>query len=95
LISPDELATERISALNPNVCAIIFPISMGIGACIVGRRNHSTWQTPHKKPRGKELSPQQKAQNKEFSSTRRIFVEHTIRLVRIFRIAFIAISSPS
>ena len=44
-------------------------------------------QTPHKKPRGKELTPQQKAQNKEFSSTRRIFVEHTIRLVRIFRIA--------
>lgn len=44
-------------------------------------------QTPHKKPRGKELTPQQKAQNKEFSSTRRIFVEHMIRLVRIFRIA--------
>lgn len=44
-------------------------------------------QTPHKKPRGKELTPQQKAQNKEFSSTRRIFVEHVIRLARIFRIA--------
>ena len=44
-------------------------------------------QTPHKKPRGKELNPQQKAQNKEFSSTRRIFVEHVIRLARIFRIA--------
>ncbi|WP_261891574.1 transposase [Acaryochloris marina] len=44
-------------------------------------------QTPHKKPRGKELTPKQKAQNKKFSSTRRIFVEHTIRLVRIFRVA--------
>lgn len=44
-------------------------------------------QTPHKKPRGKELTEQQKAQNKEFSSTRRIFVEHVIRLLRIFRIA--------
>ncbi|NJR56006.1 MAG: IS5/IS1182 family transposase, partial [Acaryochloris sp. CRU_2_0] len=44
-------------------------------------------QTPHKKPRGKELTPQQKAQNKEFSSTRRIFVEHMIPLVRIFRVA--------
>lgn len=43
-------------------------------------------QTPHKKPRGKELTPQQKAENKEFSSTRRIFVEHVIRLLRIFRI---------
>lgn len=44
-------------------------------------------QTPHQKPRGKELTPQQKAQNKEFSSTRRIFVEHVIRVVRIFRVA--------
>lgn len=44
-------------------------------------------QTPHKKPRGKELTPQQKAENKEFSSTRRIFVEHIIRLLRIFRVA--------
>jgi hypothetical protein len=44
-------------------------------------------QTPHKKPPGQDLTPQQKAENKEFSSTRRIFVEHMIRLVRIFRIA--------
>lgn len=44
-------------------------------------------QTPHKKPRGKELTPQQKADNREFSSTRRIFGEHVIRLLRIFRIA--------
>jgi len=44
-------------------------------------------QTPHKKPRGQELTPQQKAENKEFSSTRRIFVEHVIRLLRIFRVA--------
>jgi hypothetical protein len=43
-------------------------------------------QTPHKKPRSKELTPQQKVENKEFSSTRRIFVEHVIRLLRIFRI---------
>lgn len=44
-------------------------------------------QTPHKKPRGKELTPQQKVENKEFSSTGRIFVEHVIRLLRIFRVA--------
>lgn len=43
-------------------------------------------QTPHKKPKGGELSAQQKQVNKEFSSTRRIFVEHVIRLLRIFRI---------
>lgn len=43
--------------------------------------------TPHKKPRGKELTAEQKAENKEFSSTRRIFIEHVIRLLRIFRVA--------
>jgi hypothetical protein len=44
-------------------------------------------QTPHKKPKGKALTSQQQAENREFSSTRRIFVEHVIRLLRIFRIA--------
>ncbi|MBW4630707.1 MAG: transposase family protein [Iphinoe sp. HA4291-MV1] len=42
--------------------------------------------TPHKKPRKRELTANQKAENKEFSS-QRIFVEHVIRLVKIFQIA--------
>lgn len=42
--------------------------------------------TPHKKPRLGELTTNQKAENKEFSS-KRIFVEHVIRLVKIFQIA--------
>lgn len=42
--------------------------------------------TPHKKPRKGELTAQQKAENKVFSS-QRIFVEHVIRLVKIFRVA--------
>lgn len=42
--------------------------------------------TPHKKPRNRELSLQQKAENKVFSS-QRIYVEHLIRLLKIFRIA--------
>ncbi|MEP0892003.1 transposase family protein [Leptolyngbya sp. PL-A3] len=33
------------------------------------------------------MTVEQKAENKEFSSTRRIFVEHVIRLLRIFRVA--------
>jgi hypothetical protein len=44
-------------------------------------------QTPHKKPRGGELTKEQKEENKKLSSTRRIFVEHVIRLLRIFRVA--------
>ncbi|TFI51245.1 IS5/IS1182 family transposase [Mastigocladus laminosus UU774] len=41
--------------------------------------------TPIKKPRNRELTTEQKEQNKEFSANR-IFVEHRIRLVKIFRV---------
>lgn len=42
--------------------------------------------TPHKKPRNGELTAEQKAENKVFSSNR-IFVEHIIRVIKIFRVA--------
>ncbi len=42
--------------------------------------------TPQKKPRKGKLTAEQKAENKKLSS-KRIFVEHVIRLVKIFRIA--------
>nr|ADO19029.1 hypothetical protein Nfla_2602 [Nostoc flagelliforme str. Sunitezuoqi] len=41
--------------------------------------------TPIKKPRNRELTTEQKSQNKEFSA-KRIFVEHRIRSVKIFRV---------
>jgi DDE superfamily endonuclease/Helix-turn-helix of DDE superfamily endonuclease len=41
---------------------------------------------PQKKPRGKELTDLQKEVNKEISSER-IYVEHVIRLIKIFRAA--------
>jgi hypothetical protein len=41
---------------------------------------------PYKKPRKGELASEQKALNKELSSNA-IFVEHVIRLVKIFRVA--------
>ncbi len=43
-------------------------------------------RTPHKKAKKRELTEQQKAENKVLSS-QRIFVEHIIRLLKIFRIA--------
>ena len=43
-------------------------------------------KTPHKKPKKQELNSEQKAINKELASER-IFVEHLIRLVKIFRVA--------
>lgn len=49
----------------------------------VGGKNIAT---PHKKPRNRELTVEQKAENKVFSS-QRIFVEHMIRLLKTFRIA--------
>ncbi|MEG4944715.1 transposase family protein [Microcoleus sp. F4-D5] len=42
--------------------------------------------TPHKKPNKGELSDQQKQENKEFLANR-IYVEHMIRLLKIFRVA--------
>ena len=43
-------------------------------------------KTPYKKPKEQELTPEQKTRNKELASER-IFVEHLIRLVKIFRVA--------
>ncbi|EGJ30439.1 MULTISPECIES: DDE endonuclease [Moorena] len=43
-------------------------------------------KTPHKKPKNGELTSQEKKYNKLLSSNR-IFVEHVIRLVKIFKIA--------
>ncbi|MBC6481618.1 MAG: transposase family protein [Hormoscilla sp. GM7CHS1pb] len=43
-------------------------------------------KTPHKKPKKQELTAEQKEENQEFSSLR-VFVEHAIRLVKIFRVA--------
>lgn len=42
--------------------------------------------TPQKKPKKGELTDQQKQENKEFSANR-IYVEHMIRLLKIFRVA--------
>lgn len=41
--------------------------------------------TPIKKPRNRELTVEQKDENKQFSS-KRVFVEHRIRSVKIFRV---------
>ncbi|MDZ4877241.1 MAG: hypothetical protein CLLPBCKN_006676 [Chroococcidiopsis cubana SAG 39.79] len=51
-----------------------------------GDRGGKNISTPHKKPRKRELTPEQKAENKAFSKER-ILVEHLIRLIKIFRIA--------
>lgn len=43
-------------------------------------------ETPHKKRKHQELSSEEKEQNRK-KATQRIFVEHVIRLVKIFRVA--------
>jgi hypothetical protein len=48
-------------------------------------------KTPQKKPKNRELTTKQKQQNKELS-IKRIFVEHIIRLLKIFRVASVHIS---
>jgi hypothetical protein len=49
----------------------------------VGRKNTTT---PIKKPRGRELTQEQKDFNRKISQ-QRVYVEHLIRVVKIFRIA--------
>jgi len=49
----------------------------------VGRRNTTT---PHKKPPKGELTQEQKEFNRDLSQ-KRVFVEHVIRVIKIFRIA--------
>jgi hypothetical protein len=49
----------------------------------VGRRNTTT---PHKKPPKGELTPAQKEFNRQVSQ-KRVFVEHVIRVLKIFRVA--------
>ncbi len=49
----------------------------------VGRRNTTT---PIKKPRGGQLTPVQKDFNRQVSQ-KRVYIEHLIRVVKIFRIA--------
>ena len=46
---------------------------------------HKLSQTPHKKPRKKELSQRQKKENRDLASIR-IVVEHVYRSLKIFRI---------
>lgn len=48
-------------------------------------RDHPEITTPHKKPPGGELTPEQKAENKQVSS-QRIVVEHSVRRVKGWRI---------
>jgi hypothetical protein len=51
----------------------------------LGYKGESLIDTPIKKPRNGELTTEQKEENKKFSS-KRVFVEHRIRSVKIFRI---------
>ncbi len=41
--------------------------------------------TPHKQPRKRELTTEQKEENRRFSSSR-VFVEHVIGKLKIFRV---------
>jgi hypothetical protein len=51
-----------------------------------GYQGESQVATPHKKSKQKELTAQQQEENVEFAQ-KRIYVEHMIRLVKIFRVA--------
>lgn len=51
-----------------------------------GYEGEQSINTPRKKPKKGELTSSQKEENKELASER-IFVEHLIRVIKIFRVA--------
>jgi hypothetical protein len=51
-----------------------------------GYKGEAQIATPHKKSKKKELTSQQKEENTGFAQ-KRIYVEHTIRVIKIFRVA--------
>lgn len=65
---------------------------IAVGTCLLAdsgyqglQREHDNSQTPHKKPKCGELTPEQKRLNRELSR-QRIVVENVIRHLKIFRI---------
>lgn len=56
-----------------------------IGDKAYASRDHPEIITPHKKPKGGELSEKQKGENKEISKER-VYVEHAIRRIKGWRI---------
>lgn len=60
-----------------------FPNATGQGD--LAYQGTDRFEVPHKKPRGGELTPEQKEENRAFSAGR-VRVEHSIRRVKAFRI---------
>lgn len=51
-----------------------------------GYKGESNIATPHKKPKKQKLTPKEKEENTAFAQ-KRVYVEHVIRGIKIFRIA--------
>ncbi|TRU27837.1 MAG: hypothetical protein EWV81_06545 [Microcystis aeruginosa Ma_SC_T_19800800_S464] len=96
LNSPRELAVAaNFSSSSKIVGLVILPIISSISEEICPNRTVKTVLTPDKKPKNGELTENQIKENKVLSS-RRIFVEHLIRVVKVFvRIQVSQIQSQS
>ena len=70
----------------PERTTIIFGIDYQKWKQLVKQAIASNTITPTKKPPKRELSPEQKEENKQISQ-QRIFIEHLIRRLKIFRLA--------
>jgi hypothetical protein len=62
-----------------------YPHAEKVGDRAYQSQDHPKLITPHKKPKGGELTPQQRAENRAIAQ-RRIYVEHGIRRVKGWRI---------
>lgn len=62
-----------------------FPDAVKIADKAYQSSDHPTLHTPHKKPKGGELTTEQKAENRQLAQ-QRIFVEHSVRRIKGWRI---------
>jgi len=62
-----------------------YPEAEGMGDLAYKSEKHPEISTPHKKPKGGKLTPEQKEENRKFSQ-KRVKVEHSIRRLKGWRI---------
>lgn len=62
-----------------------YPEAEGMGDLAYKSDKHPEISTPHKKPKGGKLTPEQKEENRQFSQ-KRVRVEHSIRRLKGWRI---------
>ena len=72
-------ASRQHSNIVEKICSVLFLLRCSV------KKHHENSEHPIKKPKNRELTPEEKQYNKELAQ-RRIYIEHVNRHLKIFRI---------